>query len=49
MKLPKEGADGLPKVVFDKITLKVIFQYPKGPKRSNLFVLLHFANFAKTV
>ena len=26
MKLPKEGADGLPKDGFDWITLKVIFQ-----------------------
>ena len=33
MKLPKEGADGLPKDGFDWITLKVIVQGSKGQKR----------------
>ena len=50
MQLPKEGADGLPTDGFDGITLKVIFQGPKGPKgpkRSNFADLLHFANLLK--
>ena len=32
MKLPKEGTNELSKDGFDWITLKVIFQGPKGPK-----------------
>ena len=32
MKLPKEGADGLPKHGFNLITLNVILKGPKGPK-----------------
>ena len=37
MKLPTDGADGLPNDGFDLITLKVIFQGSKG------------LNFSKTV
>ena len=33
MKLPKEGADGLPEDGFDWITLKVSFQGLKGQKK----------------
>ena len=47
MKLSKEGTDGLPEDGFDWITLKVIFQGSKCQKRSNLAVLLLFANFLK--
>ena len=47
MNIPNEGADVLPTDGFDWITLKVIFQGPKDPKRSNLVVLLLFANFPK--
>ena len=45
MKLPNEGADGLPKDGIDWITPKVIFQGPKGKKMSNLAVLLLLDNF----
>ena len=46
MKLPKEGADGLPKDGFDWITLKVIFQGSKGPKKVKFGCFATFCQFA---
>ena len=47
MKLPKEGADGLPKYGFDWITLKVSFQGPKGPKKVKFGCFATFCQFSQ--
>ena len=49
MKLPREGANELSKHGFNCIALNLTFQDYKGPKRSNLGILLLFCNFLKTV
>ena len=47
MKLPKEGADGLPKDGFDWVTLKVIFQGLKGPKKVKFGCFATFCQFSQ--
>ena len=41
-RIPREGADGLPKEGFDWFTLNVNFQGPKGQKRVKF---VYFATF----
>ena len=47
MKLPKEGADGLPKDGFYWITLKVSFQGPKDPKKVKFGCFAAFCQFSQ--
>ena len=47
MKLPKEGADGLPGYGFDWITLKVSFQGPKGKKKVKFGCFAIFCQFSQ--
>ena len=47
MKLPRAGADGLPKDGFDWITLKVIFQGSKGPKNIQFGWFATFCQFSQ--
>ena len=47
MKLPKEGADGLPKNGFEWITLKVIFQGSKGSKKVKFGCFATFCQFSQ--
>ena len=47
MKLPKEGADGLPSYGFDWITLKVSFQGPKGKKKVKFGCFATFCQFSQ--
>ena len=48
MKLPKKGTNELSKDGFDWITLKVIFQGPKGLKRVKFGCFATLANFLKS-
>ena len=47
MKLPKEGADGLPEDGFDWITLKVSLQGLKGPKKVKFCCFATFCQFSQ--